>query len=163
MRAISPSTLASRSASGRGTSRSRPTQRCSTSRTDARTTSASSTPRRCAWCARFRWARGPGASRSGARGTGGSRPPGATIRASARLGIVRAQAADAAVHGRAEEATVRASRAHLNPLPEEIRKVSTLHLVALILAIIGAVNWGLVGLFQFDLVAALFGGQGAAL
>jgi len=29
--------------------------------------------------------------------------------------------------------------------------------VALALVIIGAVNWGLVGLFQFDLVAALFG------
>lgn len=41
--------------------------------------------------------------------------------------------------------------------------MSTLHLVALILAIIGAINWGLVGLFQFDLVAALFGGPGAAL
>jgi uncharacterized protein len=32
------------------------------------------------------------------------------------------------------------------------------HITALILAIIGAINWGLVGLFQFDLVAALFGG-----
>jgi uncharacterized membrane protein YuzA (DUF378 family) len=29
--------------------------------------------------------------------------------------------------------------------------------LALALVIIGAVNWGLVGLFQFDLVAALFG------
>jgi uncharacterized protein len=29
--------------------------------------------------------------------------------------------------------------------------------IALTLVIIGAVNWGLVGLFQFDLVAALFG------
>lgn len=29
--------------------------------------------------------------------------------------------------------------------------------LALTLVIIGAVNWGLVGLFQFDLVAALFG------
>jgi uncharacterized protein len=29
--------------------------------------------------------------------------------------------------------------------------------LALILVIVGAVNWGLVGLFQFDLVAALFG------
>ena len=37
--------------------------------------------------------------------------------------------------------------------------MSTLHLIALILAIIGAVNWGLVGLFQFDLVAALTGSQ----
>jgi len=28
---------------------------------------------------------------------------------------------------------------------------------ALIIAIIGALNWGLIGLFRFDLVAALFG------
>lgn len=33
--------------------------------------------------------------------------------------------------------------------------------IALILVIIGALNWGLIGLFQFDLVASLFGGQGA--
>ncbi|MDD2402371.1 MAG: DUF378 domain-containing protein [Clostridia bacterium] len=32
---------------------------------------------------------------------------------------------------------------------------------ALALVIIGALNWGLIGLFRFDLVAALFGGQGA--
>lgn len=32
------------------------------------------------------------------------------------------------------------------------------HIIALIFAIIGAINWGLVGLFQFDLVATLFGG-----
>lgn len=31
--------------------------------------------------------------------------------------------------------------------------------LALLLVIIGALNWGLIGLFQFDLVAALFGGQ----
>lgn len=30
----------------------------------------------------------------------------------------------------------------------------------LTLAIIGGLNWGLIGLFQFDLVAWLFGGQG---
>jgi uncharacterized membrane protein YuzA (DUF378 family) len=36
-----------------------------------------------------------------------------------------------------------------------------LHWLALVLVIVGAVNWGLVGLFQFDLVAALFGGQAA--
>jgi len=35
--------------------------------------------------------------------------------------------------------------------------------IALILVIIGAVNWGSIGLFQFDLVAAVFGGQGAVL
>lgn len=32
---------------------------------------------------------------------------------------------------------------------------------ALILAIIGAINWGLVGFARFDLVAWLFGGQTA--
>ena len=35
--------------------------------------------------------------------------------------------------------------------------------LALILAIIGAVNWGLVGIFRFDLVAWIFGGQTAGL
>jgi hypothetical protein len=35
--------------------------------------------------------------------------------------------------------------------------------LALLLVIVGALNWGLIGLFQFDLVAALFGGQGAWL
>ncbi len=29
--------------------------------------------------------------------------------------------------------------------------------IALALVVIGALNWGLIGLFQFDLVAALFG------
>lgn len=31
--------------------------------------------------------------------------------------------------------------------------------IALILAIIGGLNWGSIGLFQFDFVAAIFGGQ----
>ncbi|WP_303861071.1 DUF378 domain-containing protein [Alkalibaculum bacchi] len=35
--------------------------------------------------------------------------------------------------------------------------------LALLLVIIGAINWGLIGFFQFDLVAAIFGGQTAAL
>ena len=30
---------------------------------------------------------------------------------------------------------------------------------ALVLVIIGAINWGLIGFFGFDLVAAIFGGQ----
>ena len=34
--------------------------------------------------------------------------------------------------------------------------------IALILAIIGGLNWGSIGLFQFDFVAALFGGQDSA-
>ncbi len=29
--------------------------------------------------------------------------------------------------------------------------------IALVLVIIGAINWGLIGLFSFDLVATLFG------
>lgn len=33
----------------------------------------------------------------------------------------------------------------------------------MILVIIGALNWGLIALFQFDLVANLFGGQDAFL
>jgi uncharacterized membrane protein YuzA (DUF378 family) len=37
------------------------------------------------------------------------------------------------------------------------------NIVTLVLVIVGAVNWGLVGFFQFDLVAALFGGPQAAL
>src|ERR687894_60857 len=37
------------------------------------------------------------------------------------------------------------------------------NITTLLLVIVGAVNWGLVGLFQFDLVAALFGGQAAPL
>ena len=32
---------------------------------------------------------------------------------------------------------------------------------ALVLTILGALNWALVGIFQFDLVAWIFGGQGA--
>ncbi len=36
---------------------------------------------------------------------------------------------------------------------------STIDNVALVLVIIGALNWGSIGLFGFDLVAALFGGQ----
>lgn len=35
--------------------------------------------------------------------------------------------------------------------------------IALVLVIIGAINWGLIGFFQFDLVAALFGGQDSFL
>ena len=35
--------------------------------------------------------------------------------------------------------------------------------LALILSIVGCLNWGLVGIFQFDLVAWLFGSQGALL
>ncbi|MHC5307070.1 DUF378 domain-containing protein [Bartonella sp. LJL80] len=39
----------------------------------------------------------------------------------------------------------------------------TLNYTTLTLLIIGGLNWLLVGLFQFDLVAAIFGGQAALL
>lgn len=35
--------------------------------------------------------------------------------------------------------------------------------IALILVIIGGLNWGSIGLFRFDLVAWLFGGQAATI
>jgi len=35
--------------------------------------------------------------------------------------------------------------------------------LSLTLVIIGALNWLLIGLFQFDLVAAIFGGQTAVV
>lgn len=35
--------------------------------------------------------------------------------------------------------------------------MKTLNAIALVLVIIGGLNWGLVGLFNFDLVAAIFG------
>jgi len=35
--------------------------------------------------------------------------------------------------------------------------MKTLNFIALTVAIIGAVNWGLIGLFKFNLVAFLFG------
>ncbi|MBV8606851.1 MAG: DUF378 domain-containing protein [Singulisphaera sp.] len=41
--------------------------------------------------------------------------------------------------------------------------MKSLHWITLLLVIVGAVNWGLIGLFQFDLVAALFRGQTATL
>lgn len=36
-----------------------------------------------------------------------------------------------------------------------------IHRLALALVIIGAINWGLIGFFEFDLVASIFGGQTA--
>ena len=41
--------------------------------------------------------------------------------------------------------------------------MKALNLITLALVIIGGINWGLVGLAQFDLVASIFGGQDAAL
>jgi uncharacterized membrane protein YuzA (DUF378 family) len=35
--------------------------------------------------------------------------------------------------------------------------------ISLVLVIIGALNWGSIGLFKFDIVGWLFGGQGAII
>jgi len=41
--------------------------------------------------------------------------------------------------------------------------MKTIDLIALILVLVGGLNWGLVGLAKFDLVAAVLGGPEAAL
>lgn len=38
-----------------------------------------------------------------------------------------------------------------------MKNLSTLDWIALLLLVIGGINWGLVGLFQFDLVTTIFG------
>ncbi len=38
-----------------------------------------------------------------------------------------------------------------------MKKLNFMDIIALILLIVGGLNWGLVGLFQFDLVSAIFG------
>jgi Domain of unknown function (DUF378) len=45
----------------------------------------------------------------------------------------------------------------------EAEQVQGRSLVALFLVVVGAVNWDLVGVTQFDLVATLFGGQSAPM
>lgn len=35
--------------------------------------------------------------------------------------------------------------------------------ISLVLTIIGAINWGSIGFFGFDIVGALFGGQGSVI
>ena len=44
--------------------------------------------------------------------------------------------------------------------PKE-RKIIMLDRIALIIAIIGGINWGSIGLFKFDIVAWICGGQGS--
>jgi uncharacterized membrane protein YuzA (DUF378 family) len=41
--------------------------------------------------------------------------------------------------------------------PKELFFMKVIDTIVLILIIIGAINWGLLGFFQFDLVAAIFG------
>lgn len=41
--------------------------------------------------------------------------------------------------------------------------MKALNYIALILIVIGALNWALIGIFQFDLVGAIFGGMTSML
>lgn len=41
--------------------------------------------------------------------------------------------------------------------------MSVIDKIANVLVIIGALNWGAIGIFQFDFVAWLFGGQAAVI
>lgn len=41
--------------------------------------------------------------------------------------------------------------------------MKSLDVTATFLLVVGGLNWGLVGLLQFDLVGILFGGQGAMI
>jgi len=51
--------------------------------------------------------------------------------------------------------------------PIEMRRTAMrsrpLDWTALTIVIIGAINWGLIGLFRFDLIATLFGGMESAI
>jgi uncharacterized membrane protein YuzA (DUF378 family) len=46
-------------------------------------------------------------------------------------------------------------------LKGDVILMKALDITALVLVIIGAINWGLIGFFQFDLVATLFGTMSA--
>jgi uncharacterized protein len=41
--------------------------------------------------------------------------------------------------------------------------MKAMNVITLVLLIVGGINWGLVAMFQYNLVVAWFGGQGAAL
>lgn len=41
-------------------------------------------------------------------------------------------------------------------------KMTTMDTVAMLLVVIGAINWGLVGLLDMNLVESIFGGMGLA-
>lgn len=49
--------------------------------------------------------------------------------------------------------------AELHPLKFHKGRVNMLDRLALIILIIGGINWGVVGLFNFDLVSFIFGGS----
>lgn len=49
-------------------------------------------------------------------------------------------------------ADLRSTTTHTN-----VKRMSAIDWIAMLLLIVGGINWGLVGLFDFDLVAYLFG------
>jgi len=53
------------------------------------------------------------------------------------------------------------SETHRGAVDTGARRMNALDWIAMVLLIIGGLNWGLVGLFNFDLVAALFGEMSA--
>jgi uncharacterized membrane protein YuzA (DUF378 family) len=50
-----------------------------------------------------------------------------------------------------------------NYIRKELMKVEVTKKIALVLVIVGAINWGLIGFFKYDLVSSLFGGTFSAL
>jgi uncharacterized membrane protein YuzA (DUF378 family) len=54
-------------------------------------------------------------------------------------------------------ATTSDPRPHTNYTPARPHRYKLLDYVALALLIVGGLNWGLIGIFTFDLVAAVFG------
>lgn len=51
----------------------------------------------------------------------------------------------------------------LNDYPKGHYAMKTFDVIAVVLLVVGGLNWGLWGAFEFDLVAALFGGTTAIL
>lgn len=51
----------------------------------------------------------------------------------------------------------------LFPITKKERKICMLDNISLVLVIIGAINWGSIGFFGYDIVGALFGGQGSVI
>lgn len=44
-----------------------------------------------------------------------------------------------------------------------VNAMRTIHRIALVLIIIGAINWGLIGFFRYDLISSIFGGETTAI
>ena len=47
----------------------------------------------------------------------------------------------------------------MRPVLQEVETVKTIDAIGAVLLVVGGLNWGLVGLFRFDLVAAILGSQ----